>query len=432
MTFKNNQTQPSRKPISYFWAVVLLIMAFSILLKLPTLNLRHEEGDEVRFWYLTKNWIATGNYTLQGSPIFNIPTFKAYYGYRQMPVHPPLFPAVLRPFAQYENIPHYAVMASWLGHLLAILAVALIARYLIHYHNLSFTAFSPLFWLPLLGIATDPIMTWVSGKLWIDNLHAGLAALSIALALMANRFHYRQLIYLLSGILLGLALLSKLTAALSIPVIIYIVLTNEPNTKKRLQALLWGAIPVLVLSLPWYIPRYLTPLPEAPTVDWTGVQQCIFCNVVASKPFYYFFLQLILISPLIIIGLSFYFVFYLSHFRKSLGIIQHLHFLIPLFWCLFTLIAITYYVSNYNTFIMRRLTVMLPSLYVMFYFLLIYSAKFEILKKYQPLLLLLGMLTIVYGAIGGGYYVFHADVYPEFTSLPELARLLEVTGINLQ
>ncbi|HAI70295.1 MAG TPA: hypothetical protein DCM38_12775, partial [Gammaproteobacteria bacterium] len=28
----------------------------------------------------------------------------------------------------------------------------------------------PLFWLPLLGIATDPIITWVSGKLWIDNL----------------------------------------------------------------------------------------------------------------------------------------------------------------------------------------------------------------------------------------------------------------------
>ncbi len=79
---------------------------------------------------------------------------------------------------------------------------------------------------------------------------------------------------------------------------------------------------------------------------------------------------------------------------------------------------------------MRRLTVMLPSLYVMFYFLLIYSEKFQTLKKYQPLLLLLGMLTIIYGAIGGGYYLFQGDVYPEFTRLSELAGIVEITGIK--
>nr|MEC4583262.1 hypothetical protein [Candidatus Parabeggiatoa sp.] len=62
-----------------------------------------------------------------------------------MPVHPHLFPAVLRPAAQYERIPHHAVMASWLGHLLAIFAVALIGRYLIRYHNLSLSALFPYF-----------------------------------------------------------------------------------------------------------------------------------------------------------------------------------------------------------------------------------------------------------------------------------------------
>ncbi len=64
-----------------------------------------------------------------------------------MPVHSPLFPALLLPFipqefAHYENIPqtsniaileaiyertapHYAVIASWIGHLLVILAINL-------------------------------------------------------------------------------------------------------------------------------------------------------------------------------------------------------------------------------------------------------------------------------------------------------------------
>nr|MEC4583263.1 hypothetical protein [Candidatus Parabeggiatoa sp.] len=82
-----------------------------------------------------------------------------------------------------------------------------------------------------MGIATDPIITWVSGKLWIDNLHAGLATMSVALALMANRFRYAQLIYLLSGICLGLALLSKITSALIIPLIIYIIFVNETDAK---------------------------------------------------------------------------------------------------------------------------------------------------------------------------------------------------------
>jgi len=162
--------------------------------------------------------------------------------------------------------------------------------------------------------------------------------MSIALVLMANRFRYAQFIYLLSGICLGLALLSKITAALIIPLIIYIIFVNETDAKKRIQALLWVAIPTLLLSLPWYIPRYLTPIPEAAPVDWSGVGRCVFCGVVSSKPFYYFFVQLILISPLIVIGLSYYIVFYLTNIRKTLGLFEHLRFLIPVVWCLFILI----------------------------------------------------------------------------------------------
>jgi 4-amino-4-deoxy-L-arabinose transferase-like glycosyltransferase len=451
-------TISTKKPnLQYFWAIVLLVIGFSILLKLPTFNLPHHEGDEVRLWYLAKNWAVSGHYTLQGSPLFEIfPHYEPYYAHRKMPVHPPLFPALLRPFVQYEFThyekipqpvdiatieaiytriaPRYAVIASWIGHLLAILAVALIARYLLLYHKLSLSALSPLFWLPLLGIATDPIMTWVSTKIWIDNLHAGLAALSVALAMMASSSRYSQMTYFLSGILLGLALLSKITAAIIIPVLIFIVFVHETDTKKRIQALLWGSMPALVLSLPWYIPRYLPQLmiekipvgkilENPPINEYRGM--CEFCGAATTRQFYYFLVKLPLISPLIIIGLSFYVTLFFAYVRK-LALLENLRFLVPVIWFLFVLSAVTLYLSFYGTFIMRRITLLIPSLYVMFYMLIIYSEKIRRLRKYQPILLFLGSLSIVYGAISGGYYLLLGNKYAEFFSLTELAGIVKL------
>jgi len=451
-------TTSTKKPnLQYFWAIVLLVIGFSILLKLPTFNLQHHEGDEVRLWYLAKNWAVTGHYTLQGSPLFNIfPHYEPYYAHRKMPVHPPLFPALLRPFiqyefAQYENIPqtnnvaiieaiyektapHYAVIASWVGHLLAILAVALIARYLLLYHKLSLSALSPLFWLPLLGIATDPIMTWASTKIWIDNLHAGLAALSVAFTMMASSSRYSQMMYFLSGILLGLALLSKITAAIIIPVLIFIVFVHETDTKKRIQALLWGSMPALILSLPWYIPRYLPQLmiekipvrkilENPPINEYRGM--CEFCKTASHKPFYYYLTKLSLIAPLILIGIGFYITLFFAYVKK-LPLRDSLRFFVPVVWFLFVLATVSLYLSFYGTFIMRRITLLIPSLYVMFYMLILYSEKIRPLKKYQPLLLFLGSLSIVYSAISGGYYLLLGNGDAEFFSLAELAGIVKL------
>ena len=242
--------------MKHFWLVTLLIISFSAVLKLPTFNLPHQEGDEVAFWYLAKNWIETGKYTLKGSPLSKNPVYIDRAN-REIPVHPPMFPFLLRPFVE-RNAPNKAVMVSWLGHLLAILAVALIGRYLFLAHGLARSAFSPLFWIPLLGIATDPIMTYVSGILWIDNLHAGWAALAVAFTMMASSARYPKLIYIFAGILLGLALLSKVTAAIIIPIIVYVILVSETGKKNKIQALILGAVPALILSLPWYVPLYFT------------------------------------------------------------------------------------------------------------------------------------------------------------------------------
>ncbi len=420
----------------YFWLVTLVVILFSGVLKLPTFNLQHNEGDEIRFLFLVKNWIDTGRYTLQGSPLLNEPVYK-YQADRVLPVHPPIFPALLAPFVKYNAISK-AVIVSWIGHFLAILAVALIGRYLFLFYGLTASALSPLFWIPLLGIATDPIMTWVSGVLWIDNLHAGLGALALALTLIASQSTRHRLLYFFAGIILGLALLSKVTALIMIPIIVFAIFIVETNKQRRLQALLFGAIPALVLSLPWYISLYVVMgefifpqlpahvremmdnLPPDELKKLQDLIHCQFCAVAASRPWYYLILKLPLVEPIFLFGLSFSIFFYAAYAKTVEGF-KKLHFLIPLLWSMFIfLVGLIIHIT-----IMRRMTALVPGLYLMFSMLLIYSEKFEALKRYQNLLLFLGGMSILYAAIGGGYFLFKSG-YAEIFSMLELAGIINL------
>ena len=426
--------------MKHFWIVVLLVIGFSAIIKLPTFNLPHKEGDEIAFWYLTKNWIETGEYTLKGSPLAQT---KLYFGRanREMPVHPPMFPLLLRPFVKY-NAPDKAVIASWIGHFLTILAVALIGRYLFLSYGLTLSAFSPLFWIPLLGIATDPIMTYVSGILWIDNLHAGWAALAVAFTMMAGSSQRPKLMYLFAGILLGLALLSKVTSVIIIPIIIYVILISESDKKSKIQALLLGAVPALILSLPWYVPLYNTMgdflmwggggppeyqemlanmSPEELIAHKESIR-CRFCEAGASSPWYYLIAKLPLLTPLVVVGFAFYIAFYFLYV-KTLNGFQQLRFAIPFFW--FSLVfSIAVFLQLY---IHRRLTILVASIYIMFYMLIAFSEKYDNLKKYQPVLLFLGMTSIIYAAIGASYYLFRGN-YAEIFSISELIGIVKLWG----
>jgi 4-amino-4-deoxy-L-arabinose transferase-like glycosyltransferase len=426
--------------MKHFWFVTLLMISFSAFLKLPTLNLPHQEGDEIAFWYLTKNWIETGQYTLKGSLLSTNPAYLSRAN-REMPVHPPMFPLLLRPFVE-RNAQDKAVMVSWLGHLLAILAVALMGRCLFLTYGLTQSALSPLFWIPLLGIATDPIMTYVSGILWIDNLHAGWAALAVAFTLMARSAQHPKLMYLFAGIVLGLALLSKVTASIIIPIIIYVILVSESDKKTKIQALLLGAVPALILSLPWYVPLYYTmgdflffggghpPEYEAILANMSPEQlaayeefsRCRFCQTAGDSPWYYTIAKLPLIAPLVLLGVVFYLIFD-SVYVKTLDKLKQLNFIMPFAWFLLVFsMAISLHLV-----IHRRLTILVASIYVMFYMLLVFSEKYRPLKRYQNPLLLLGSISIIYGAMTGSYYLFKGN-YAEIFSIPELIGLVKLWG----
>lgn len=414
---------PAPGQMRHFWKVLLLIVGLAVILKIPTLNLPHNEGDEIAFWHLANNWIKTGKYTDKGDDLTPYPAYVDRFT-RDMPVHPPIFTALLVPFAKYHAL-NKAVIASWIGHILAILAVALIGRHVFRYSKEVSSAFSPLFWLPLLGVATDPVMTWISGILWIDNLEAGFATMAIAFALMARDSRRPELMWTLTGAFLGLGLLSKVTVAVIIPVIAYLIVLLASN-RERLVAALCCAAPALLLSLPWYLPLYITMnefiFPKAHLPP--GVFQappCPFCDLTTTRPSYYFFLKVFLVTPLILVCLG----FLAGAFRKrdkEEDRKKWAELLFPLAWFLVVILAATLA----GSFIMRRISILFPAIYVMLYFLL-HHFESAPLRKYQPAMLFLAAVAIIYAGIGGGYYLFHGN-YAEFFSPLELAGVVNLWG----
>ncbi|PIP79226.1 MAG: hypothetical protein COW84_09960 [Gammaproteobacteria bacterium CG22_combo_CG10-13_8_21_14_all_40_8] len=437
---KDLKSENSNQSFKYFWVVTLLIISFSAFIKIPTFNLSHKEGDEVAFWYLTKNWIDTQKYTLKGSILAKTPTYFERAN-REMPVHPPMFAFLLKPFVQHNSL-KYSVLVSWLGHLMTILAVALIGRWLIQRLQLNdqVNGLSPLFWMPLLGVATDPIMTYISGILWIDNLHAGFAALSVAFSLIATSSNKKLPFYFLSGVFLGFALLSKVTSIMIVPVLLFIIFLFEKN--KLWKPLLAGAIPALMMSLPWYIPLYQTTgdvlmhqgaKPEAYQKALEKMQpqqlkefqkktRCEFCEAGQATPWYYLWVKLPLINPLVFLTLFFYGLFFYK-LKTTNEKLESKHWLIPLFWFLWVMLVATIV----HVYIHRRITILVASIYFMLFVLMVLSEKYKQLKLYQPHLLFSAMLCIIYSAMTGVFYLFHAG-YAEIYSLPELAGVVNLWG----
>lgn len=419
------EASPSNGQMKHFWKVVLTVVVFALVLKIPSLNLPHAEGDEIAFWHLANNWIKTGKYTDKGDNLAPYPAYVDRFT-RDMPVHPPMFAALLVPFAKYGAL-NKAVIASWLGHILAILAVALIGRQVFRNSSEVSSAFSPHFWLPLLGMATDPVMTWISGILWIDNLDAGFAALAVAFAMIARDSRKQELMWTLAGVMLGLGLLSKVTAAVIIPVIFYQIMLL-PGKKERVTAALFCGASALLLSLPWYLPLYLTMgefiLPKAHLPPEVYVAPpCPFCDLSASRPFYYFFLKIGLVVPLAVVCLGFLAVaFRKRDTEKDSNKWQEL--LFPWVWFLLVILAATLS----GSFIMRRISILYPAIYVMLYFLLRHFET-DLLRKYQPALLFFSAIALIYGGIGGGFYLFNGN-FAEFFSPLELAKVIDLWGIR--
>jgi hypothetical protein len=168
--------------------VVALFLALAFLVKAPTLQYAHREADEIVYFQLAQQLYEKGTYSLQGTDILkHLP--PAIYD-RPLFHHPPVFPVLLIPFVALRNI-QWAVFASWLGHGLCIVAVALIAREIQKRRGGDRNGFHPELWVPLVGVSRNSIMRF---QAILERAGEG-----IALDLHSNGHSHDSLVPCISG-----------------------------------------------------------------------------------------------------------------------------------------------------------------------------------------------------------------------------------------
>ncbi len=392
---------PAAPPlIRHFWAILSLLLLFCALWKIPTLALSHQEPDERIYWQLANSLLTTGHYTLQGSDI--LPYLSPNIYDRPVFCHPPLFAALLTPFA-YLKTQSFAVVVSWLGHFLCILSVALIGRRMVPNPFPATGRNQLFFWLPVIGMTLDPFLIFLGRKLWIDGLLAGLCATSMAFFFCA-RYSPRRTIYLIAGgALFGLAGLAKLPALALGPVILFLILTPENAKRRPVRDLCLGFLPALVVMLPWFILFYRTygvliPGWTKPD-DWTMQRYPMVRAAVERTPLYYLG-RLAALQPVILPCLVLYMV------RPALC--KKAASALPLFWFLIIFLAISYVGLAGQGFQMRFLAPLFPAIYLMVYVLM--SGWGDSGRETWAMLIL---LVFIFAGINGSLYL----VLPQFDEI---------------
>jgi 4-amino-4-deoxy-L-arabinose transferase-like glycosyltransferase len=388
---------------AHFWLIVAIILLFCAVLKLPTLTTPHDEPDEQVYWQLASKLSSGGPYNLQGTEILTklSPAIYDHSLFR----HPPLYPALLVPFV-WLNARHLAVMVSWLGHFLCIIAVAVMGRRLAREQGAPGEQ-SLLFWLPVLGVALDPFLTFVSGKLWIDGLLAGLCSLAIACFYCA-RFSPKRPVYLLAGgILFGLACLTKLPALALAPIIGLLILKPKVGTRLWLRDLSLGCVPAIVLIVPWFVifhRAYGAFMPDVATFDaWTLEHYPFVVAAVNRNPTYYI-AKIIALTPAS--------VFCLVTYLLKRDLWKKLDSVFPCLWFLLFFAALSWVGMRGQGFQMRFLAPLFSCIYLMLY------AVIREWRGRSEVLSVALLLCLVYAGLNGVIYLLlpqYDEIRPVFT-----------------
>jgi len=406
---KKRKETPESRPDSIwtFLLIVGLALALCALLKVPTLFYPGDETDEQIYWQLAENLAQAGPYSLQGSEllshlspgIYDHPLFH----------YPPLFPALLVPFVLL-GAKSAAVTVSWLGHLLAVVAVALVGRHVLSGRQDAASGLTaPVFWLPLLAVCADPLLMFVSRKLWTDSLLSGLVALSVAVFLISNG--KRRVLLVASGGLLGLAALAKLTALLVVPVYAVALLRRNLSWRSRLGSVVATVVPIGALVVPWvvlfyqrcgvFVPPWVKP-------DAWLIEHNSFVSEIVSRPWYYYTVKLPLVMPLLAVVAW-------ALVRDRLAW-SDWRVRVAVAWFVVTLVALTMMGAGGYGFQMRQVAPAVPAVYVLVICL--------VAQRDRPIFLMASAFTILLGTVTGALFL-SLPKFDEIMSLAEIARLIE-------
>ncbi len=399
MNMGNSRSVSSITPTT----LILLALLF-IVLKIPSLLAAHIETDELIYASLTRNLFLHGQYNLVGLPIYETLSPAVYH--RPHFHHPPLLPLLMVPF-MWLGIAKWAILISWTGHFLCIVAVAIQCRLLSSiYAGDDRDRPAPwVAWLPVLAICMDPVLYLISRKLWMDDLMAGLIASSATWGFLAQHSPRAMRYSVAAGVALGAAGLVKVVALAFSPFLVWILYQSGNNGRLAKWRLSGTAMLVCaVLVLPWFIVfwnTFHTLLPWWVFPDDQLIRGNPFMQAVMSRSWYYY-LKMPSSSPVPLILVGGWSLTQLS-WRKNRIVAVNAAF------CAGYILLMTITSVTSAGFQMRFLAPAIPGVYVLF------GAGLLGIPRWRHNLLLIGVLCIVFTSMQVVPYVLNQDIDDYFT-----------------
>jgi len=424
-TLPDRQADSDQQEYHRYLLCCAAIIALALALKLPSLFSPRVEDDELIYWQLTQNWLDHGSYSLQGAPVLKALPPSIYD--KPLFHHPPLLPIFLSPFVATHS-PNAAILVSWLGHVLAIVGVAIICW---TWRRRSWRATDLALWLPVLAMACDPLMTFTARKLWPDNLVGGFAGLAMGLyCLAAARRSAGWAVA--GGVAAGLAGLAKLPGLFILPAgILVLVLWPSRGSspagaevprgegflgrtrslaRTRLGLACLGILPAFVILLPWFAvfyAQYHMLLPAWIRPDAALRMLSPLVNRAMDRPWHFYFSQSAMISPVVVV----IFAALLSRFRLVLSV----RLAVPLCWVGGVVLALMFLYFRGHSMQMRFLTPAIPGLYALL------SGLLASVNPRRSFLGLAALLAVIYGVSTMGFFLYPENMkYDDIVSVPEI------------
>lgn len=271
-----------------FRVLFVSILFFALVLRTAIFFIPHNETDELIYLTLadkvSKDFF---DYTLQGTPLLS----KLPQGTYDHPLflRPPLFVyllAFLRTF-------HAELLLPLLSGLAVLCITFSITKKRAAGDHFALLAF--------LLVAFCPILLFASVRILIDIFLTLLVSLTVLLCTLATE-RKTNILFALLGATFGLAVLTKETAVLVLPVLVYLIFKSGV-TWNQFRYLLFFGITALLISSPWFYYFY-----KVNGVFFLGTEiseenlRIPFVNMMVNRSWYFYFLHLVLLAPIYVFG----------------------------------------------------------------------------------------------------------------------------------